>query len=102
MNTGFGKVSLGRSSSLGFVGWHPNSRFVQLESARIHFVDTGNQEGPVLLLLHGYVMSSWAWRLNIEAFGTSHRVIALCHKGFGFSEKPRSDYTLESLADVVR
>ena len=102
MKTGFSTASLGWSRSLVPVGWHPNSRFVDLESARIHFVDTGNQEGPVLLLLHGYVMSSWAWRLNIEAFGTSHRVIALCHKGFGFSEKPKSDYSLESLACVVR
>ena len=102
MKTVFGTGSLGHPRNLDGVGWHPKSRVVDLESAKIHFVDTGNQEGPVLLLLHGYVMSSWAWRLNIEAFGTSHRIIAICHKGFGFSEKPKSDYSLESLAGVVR
>ena len=83
-------------------GWHPKSAFIQLSSGQAHVIDTGvDSDSPPILLLHGYVMSSWAWRMNIEALGANHRVVALCHKGFGFSEKPRGDYRLESLADFV-
>lgn len=83
------------------VGWHPQSQIAELSTGKIHYVDTGKEDGPVLLLLHGYIMSSWAWRLNIEALGITHRVIAMCHQGFGFSDKPRADYRLESLGSVV-
>ena len=88
--------------SAGKKGWHPKSTFIDLPSGRAHVIDTGGHPDSIpVLLLHGYVMSSWAWRMNIEAFAVSHRVIVMCHKGFGFSEKPRSDYRLESLTDFV-
>ena len=58
-------------------------------------------DSPPILLIHGYVMSSWSWRLNIEALAIRHRVIALCLRGFGFSGKPKHSYTLESYAEFV-
>lgn len=83
-------------------GWHPRSEFLALPTGKVHVIDSGGHPDRMpVLLLHGYVMSSWAWRMNIEALAASHRVIAMCHKGFGFSEKPRSDYRLESLAECV-
>lgn len=102
MNRECTKASSGTRLKSNSGGWHPKSDFLPLPDGIAHYVDVGDErERPVLVLLHGYVMSSWSWRLNIEALATQFRVIALCHKGFGFSEKPKDVYTLESLGDFV-
>lgn len=84
---------------LGRQGWHAESRFVDLDGWTAHYVEAGT--GPPVLLLHGILVSSWAWRFNLEAFGRRFRAIALCQKGHGWSGKGRDPYTLRSLADFV-
>lgn len=83
-------------------GWHPRSRFVELSDGwRAHFVELG-QSGPPLILIHGILVSSWAWRFNLDYLARRHRVFALCQKGFGYSEKRRSRYDLQDLTDFLR
>jgi pimeloyl-ACP methyl ester carboxylesterase len=88
-------------------GWHPKSRFFEVDGLRAHAVvlDPFVTHGPVapgaqvafpdhpdnpptLVLLHGIAVSSWAWRHNLEALSRHCRVIALCHKGHGWSGRP--------------
>ena len=52
----------------------------------LHGVTVG--QGPALLLLHGFLQSSWAWRHNLAAFATRFTTHALCLPGFGWSDKP--------------
>lgn len=47
-------------------------------------------QGPDVLLLHGFVQASWAWRHNIEALSAHFTVHALCLPGFGWSDKPKA------------
>jgi pimeloyl-ACP methyl ester carboxylesterase len=71
---------------------------------RMHYVDEGPREGPVVLMLHGNPTWSFYWRRLIIALRGTHRVIAPDHVGCGKSDKPDDDvypYRLERrIADV--
>jgi pimeloyl-ACP methyl ester carboxylesterase len=82
-------------------GWHPNSRFLNLDGDRVHFVDTGGDGFPVLLL-HGILVSSWAWRRNLKPLRAAGlRPIAVCQKGFGWSGKGPVN-SIADLANFIR
>ncbi len=73
--------------------------FVELPSgARMHYVDEGDRNAPVVLMLHGNPTWSFYWRRLITALQPTHRVIAPDHIGCGKSDKPNDDaysYRLE-------
>ena len=65
-------------------------------SLRMHFVDEGPRDGPVVLLLHGEPTWSFLYRKMIPIFAAAGlRAIAPDLIGFGRSDKPiaQSDYT---------
>ena len=65
---------------------------------RMHYVDEGPSDGPVVLLLHGQPTWSYLYRRVIPVLsGAGRRVIAPDLVGYGRSDKPteRTDYTLE-------
>ena len=83
-------------------GWHPKGRRVLLTTGeRAYVVDTGGCKPPVVLL-HGIMASSWAWRHTVAALAPRYRVVALCLRGFGWSDKPHGIYSVETLAEFVR
>lgn len=59
------------------------SRFLELDGARIHYVDEGR--GPVLLFLHPAPASSFLYRAFIGDLRTDFRCVALDYPGFGLS-----------------
>jgi haloalkane dehalogenase len=68
--------------------------FLDVDGGRLHYLDEGNRDGPVLLALHGNPTWSFYWRALIEAF-PDHRVVIPDHIGCGLSEKPQDwDYRL--------
>ena len=74
--------------------WHPAGRWIEVSGdgpgtppVRLHVVSQG--QGPDVLLLHGYVQSSWCWRHNLAALAEQFTVHAVCALGFGWSDKPR-------------
>ena len=77
------------------MGWHPRSRWLQVDGRRTHVVDVGR--GPALLLLHGFLHSSWTWRAALEPLAARHRVIAPCLPGFGWSDAEAGDVSLPAL-----
>ncbi|MDA9368513.1 haloalkane dehalogenase [Flavobacteriaceae bacterium] len=65
-------------------------------SLRIHYVDTGPQDGKVVLLMHGQPAWSYLYRYMIPPLvAAGFRVIAPDLVGFGRSDKPmeKQDYT---------
>ncbi|MDP9387938.1 MAG: alpha/beta fold hydrolase [Actinomycetota bacterium] len=62
------------------------SRFVDLDGCRLHYVDEG--EGPVLLLLHGNPTWSFLYRRVIARLRHRFRCVALDYPGFGLSSAP--------------
>lgn len=59
--------------------------------ARMHYLDEGPTEGPVVLMLHGNPTWSFYWRRLIRALSPSHRVLAPDHVGCGKSDMPSDE-----------
>jgi len=76
------------------------SRFVEVDGARVHYVDEGN--GPVLLFLHGAPNWSFFYRQFVNALRDDFRCLALDFPGFGLSPSDaRYPATMPVLARVV-
>ena len=74
--------------------WAPN--YADVDGMRMHYVDAGDPDGEVVLLLHGQPTSSYLYRKMIPALADAGlRVIAPDHIGLGRSDKPvqLGDYT---------
>ena len=73
---------------------------------RMHYVDEGPRDAPVVLMVHGNPTWSFYWRRLILALRGTHRVVALDHIGCGKSDKPddaRYPYRLDRrIADLER
>jgi len=72
---------------------------------RMHYVDEGPRDGPVVLMLHGNPTWSFYWRRLIKALRATHRVIAPDHIGCGKSDKPddsRYAYRIERRIDDIQ
>jgi haloalkane dehalogenase len=68
---------------------------------RMHYVDEGPRDAPVVLMLHGNPTWSFYWRRMISALSPTHRVIAPDHIGCGKSDKPGDDTYSYRLAQRV-
>jgi len=86
------------------LGWHSCSQFVDFDGMRAHYVEQGqpSDDAVPVLLIHGILVSSWAWRFNLDAVSQNRHTIALCQKGHGWSDKGPGDYRLTDMADFVR
>ena len=61
----------------------------QWQDMRMHYIDEGPKDGPVMLLLHGMPTWSYLYRDMIPALvKAGYRCIAPDHLGFGRSDKP--------------
>ena len=92
--------------ALGRPDWVPDdlypfeSRHIEIDGCRIHYIDEGS--GPTLLFLHGNPTWSFLYRNIIATLRDSFRCIALDYPGFGLSTA-RNGYrsTAAEHADVV-
>ncbi|RYY80783.1 MAG: alpha/beta fold hydrolase [Moraxellaceae bacterium] len=72
---------------------------------RMHYVDEGAADAPIVLMLHGEPTWSYLYRKMIPiVVDAGYRVIAPDLIGFGRSDKPsqRTDYTYQRHVDWVR
>jgi haloalkane dehalogenase len=76
----------------------PTSQYVTVHGSRIHYLEAGSQEPPILLL-HGIPTHSYLWRNVIPHIATIARTVAIDFIGFGKSDKPLDiDYDLPTYA----
>jgi pimeloyl-ACP methyl ester carboxylesterase len=68
----------------------------------LHYIETGNPRGPVLLFLHGITGSRRYWQKKVRPLGRDHRLIIPDLLGFGLSPKPYLEYTIDVFRDSVR
>jgi len=65
------------------------SQFITLDDGtRIHFRDSGNASGPVLLLVHGTSDSLLTWNKLSSRLEAEYRLLSLDLPGHGFSSAP--------------
>lgn len=82
-------------------------RILNCRGTRIHAVADSppDQQGPLVVLLHGFPESWYSWRHQIPALaGAGYRVVAIDQRGYGRSSKYRVQkaYRIKELVgDVV-
>lgn len=77
---------------------------LQANGLQFHACAAGPQDGPVVLLLHGFPESSAGWCHQMEPLARAGwRVVAADQRGYGQTSKPagRSAYRIDTLADDV-
>jgi pimeloyl-ACP methyl ester carboxylesterase len=64
----------------------PDGRFVDLNGARIHYVDQGRKDAPVLLMVHGLMgqLRNFTYALT-DLLADDYRIIAIDRPGWGHS-----------------
>lgn len=76
--------------------------YVEVDGLRVHHLDEGPADAPVVLLLHGEPSWSYLYRWMIPVLvDAGLRAVAIDLVGFGRSDKPatREDYTYQSHVD---
>jgi pimeloyl-ACP methyl ester carboxylesterase len=79
-------------------------RNVRIDDIDIFYREAGPQDGPVLLLLHGFPSSSHMFRNLIPVLADKYHVVAPDFPGYGQSSAPSIDkfrYTFGNLTDVI-
>lgn len=69
------------------------SRWIEVNGAKMHYMETGDPAGTPILLLHGQPTWSYLWRNVMPHLEKSGRVIAVDLIGMGLSDKPTLGYT---------
>lgn len=69
--------------------------------AKINYIDSGGA-GSAVLLLHAFPLTSKMWEPQIDSLGDRFRFIAPDLSGFGASDLPEDDYSMERWAGEVR
>jgi pimeloyl-ACP methyl ester carboxylesterase len=75
-------------------------RTAQIREGTLLYAVTG--EGPPLLLLHGFGGQSWVWEKQVSALSGRYRLHLLDLLGYGFSDRPKLDYTPVLFVESVR
>jgi pimeloyl-ACP methyl ester carboxylesterase len=80
-------------------------RTIAVNGVRLHVVEAGPEDGPLLILLHGFPEFWYGWRRQIGPLAAAgFRVQCPDQRGYNLSDKPRrvAAYNLDRLAgDVV-
>jgi pimeloyl-ACP methyl ester carboxylesterase len=81
------------------------TRTVLTNGVRLHVVEAGPKDGPLVLLLHGFPEFWYGWHRQIAPLAAAgFRVVVPDQRGYGLSDKPKEirAYNLDDLAlDVV-
>lgn len=79
-------------------------RYARFGEMKLHFVEAGSVEKPLVVLLHGFPDFWYSWRHQIPYLAKDYYVIALDQRGYNLSSKPKkvSDYSLDQLTGDIK
>jgi len=76
----------------------PESRFVEVDGARIHYLRWGDGTRPGLLLVHGNAAHAYWWSFIAPFLARDYNVAAMDLSGMGDSDWRTEGYTMEQFA----
>jgi pimeloyl-ACP methyl ester carboxylesterase len=86
----------GRSEWLDFP-WERHQHRMRIDGRDANYVDAG--DGPAVIFVHGLGASWQSWLENLPEFARDRRVVAMDLPGFGCSDLPEHDISIEHYAD---
>jgi pimeloyl-ACP methyl ester carboxylesterase len=84
--------------SIPLSSWTQDRNYFDFEGQKIAYWTAGT--GKPLLLIHGYPTAAWDWSFMWTELAKTRRVIACDMLGFGYSDKPKSGYSIHRQADI--
>jgi 2-hydroxy-6-oxonona-2,4-dienedioate hydrolase len=79
-----------------------SQKFVNVNGYMIRYLEAGSPDRKILVLLHGIGASAERWSRVIPTLSREYRVIAPDIIGFGYSDKPAVEYTMDFFIDFFR
>lgn len=78
-------------------------KLLYFQGVKLHYVESGATNQPLILLLHGFPDFWLSWRYQIPVLSINFHVVALDLKGFGDSDKPtwRRSYKIEVILEEL-
>ncbi|PZO04220.1 MAG: alpha/beta hydrolase, partial [Alphaproteobacteria bacterium] len=65
------------------------TRLIQTDSLRQQVLEAGPEDGPLVLLIHGFPELGISWRAQVQALGEAgYRAVAPDMRGYGGTDKP--------------
>src|SRR5258707_3542592 len=94
------------------VNWRDSLEFIfnaeyswstRFNGLRIHYQEAGDEKGPPMILIHGFISSNLIWTNTLLPLaGKGFRVIAPDLPGYGYSDKPAdAEYTIAEQAATM-
>lgn len=77
-----------------------NEKYVSINGTKIRYLEAGNSE-KTLVLLHGLGGSAERWMLVIPSLAKSYHVIVPDLIGYGKSDKPKVEYSMEFFTKFI-
>ena len=79
-------------------------KYMRVNGVRLHYVEAGDPDKPLMLFIHGFPEFWFSWRHQIRYFKKNYRVVAMDTRGYNLSEKPAgiAEYTLDKLVEDVK
>lgn len=66
------------------------SNWFEINGNRMHYLDEGNKNSPVVLMVHGNPTWSFYYRNLVNALHNDYRIVVPDHIGCGLSDKPQN------------
>jgi pimeloyl-ACP methyl ester carboxylesterase len=71
---------------------------------KLHYVESGDEEKPLMVFVHGFPEFWYSWRYQIKHFQKNYHVVALDMRGYNDSDKPSGveNYSLHLLVNDIK
>jgi len=73
--------------------------FIQLTNVKLHYVEAGDKDKPLMVFVHGFPSFFYCWRFQLRRFQSDYHVIAIDMRGYNESDKPQGiqNYSVDKL-----
>lgn len=83
-------------------GW--NHKYIDANGLHFHYVEAGETNKELVVLLHGFPDHWYSWRKQIPFLAEKYHVVAIDMRGYNLSDKPKDvkDYRVELIVNDVK
>lgn len=83
-------------------GW--NHKYIDANGLHFHYVEAGETNKELVVLLHGFPDHWYSWRKQIPFLAEKYHVVAIDMRGYNLSDKPKDvkDYRVELIVNDIK